>query len=147
MENETLLRLAERSNIVGVKDSCGSIQQTMELLANRPNDFSVFTGEDVLFYINLALGGDGGILAASHLEMEKLVSIMELMDRNDHEAALATWRTIEPLIPLLFKEPNPAPLKYCLEKKGLINSAELRLPLTGISEALKQELDRYVSFR
>jgi len=146
MENETLLKLAERTNIVGVKDSCGSIAQTMELLANRPNGFSIFTGEDALFYINLALGGDGGILAASHLGTEKFVSIMESMDRNDHVTALATWRTIEPLIPLLFKEPNPAPLKYCLAKKGLISSAELRLPLTGITKALQQELDRFISF-
>jgi len=147
MENETLLRLAERGNIVGVKDSCGSILQTMELLANRPEGFSVFTGEDVLFYLNLALGGDGGILASSHLETEKFVSMMELMDRNDHKAALECWRTIEPFIHLLFKEPNPAPLKYCLAKMGLISSAELRLPLTGISEALKQELNHVVSFR
>lgn len=145
MENETLLRLAECANIVGVKDSCGCIQQTMELIANKPDGFSVLTGEDVLYYLNLTLGGDGGILAASHLETEKFVSMLELMDKNDHQSALTIWRTLEPIIPLLFKEPNPAPLKYYLAKKGLIDSAELRLPLTEISESLQQELNQVVS--
>jgi 4-hydroxy-tetrahydrodipicolinate synthase len=144
IENDTLFKLAELDNVVGVKDSCGNINQTMDLIFNRPDNFSVLTGEDILFYLNLALGGDGGILAASHLETEKFVSIMDSIDKNDQRTALLTWKTIETFIPLLFKEPNPAPIKYYLAKKGLINSAELRLPLTGISDNLKHELDKYL---
>ena len=139
-----VFKLAELKNVIGVKDSSGNINQTMDLILNRPNNFSVLTGEDSLFFINLALGGDGGILAASHLETEKFVSIINYIDDNDHKAALAIWKTIEKFIPLLFKEPNPAPIKYYLAQKGLINSAELRLPLTGISDNLKQELDKYL---
>lgn len=144
IENDTLFRLAEFGNIVGVKDSCGNINQTMDLIFNRPDNFSVLAGEDILFYLNLALGGDGGILAASHLETEKFVSIMDSIIQNDQKSALATWKTVEKFIPLLFCEPNPAPIKYYLAKKGLINSAELRLPLTEISENLKRELDNYL---
>jgi len=144
IENDTLFKLAELDNIVGVKDSCGNINQTMDLIFNRPDNFSVLTGEDILFYLNLVLGGDGGILAASHLETEKFVSIMDSIDKNDQKTALATWKTIEKFIPLLFKEPNPAPIKYYLAKKGLIETAELRLPLTGISDNLKRELDKYL---
>jgi 4-hydroxy-tetrahydrodipicolinate synthase len=144
IENDTLFKLSELNNIVGVKDSCGNINQSMDLLFNRPDHFSVLTGEDVLFYISLALGGDGGILAASHLETEKFVSVMNSMDKNDHKTALAIWKTIEKFIPLLFKEPNPAPIKYYLAKKGLIECAEVRLPLTGISDILKRELDKYL---
>jgi 4-hydroxy-tetrahydrodipicolinate synthase len=144
IENDTIFKLAELDNIVGVKDSCGNINQSMELLFNRPDNFSILTGEDVLFYISIALGGDGGILAASHLETEKFVSVMDSMDKNDQKTALATWKTIENFIPLLFKEPNPAPIKYYLAKKGLIESAEVRLPLTGISDNLKRELDKYL---
>ncbi len=143
VENETLLRLAELNNIVGVKDSCGDVNQTMELIFNRPDTFSVLTGEDRMFYINVSLGGDGGIMASSHLETEKFISIFDSMDRNDHKAALSTWKSVETIIPLLFKEPNPAPIKYCLEQMGLIRSGELRLPLTTISESLKQELDAF----
>jgi len=144
MENDTLFKLAELDNMVGVKDSCGNIIQTMELIFNRPANFSVLTGEDILFYLNLALGGDGGILAAAHLETEKFVSVKNFIDKNDFQSALKKWKSIERFIPLLFKEPNPAPIKYYLAKKGLIASDELRLPLTGISESLKHELDKYL---
>ena len=144
IENETLFKLAALDNIVGVKDSCGNINQTMGLIFNRPDNFAVLTGEDILFYLNLALGGDGGILASSHLETEKFVSIIDSFNKNDHKTALSVWKTIEQIIPLLFKEPNPAPIKYCLAKKGLINSPELRLPLTEISDGLKIELDKYL---
>jgi 4-hydroxy-tetrahydrodipicolinate synthase len=144
IENETLLKLAEFDSITGVKDSCGNINQTCELIFHRPENFSVLTGEDYLFYINLALGGDGGILAASHLETEKFVSIAEHVWANNQKKALSIWKEIEPFIPLLFKESNPAPLKYILEKKGLIRSGELRLPLTKISAQLKKELDKWL---
>jgi 4-hydroxy-tetrahydrodipicolinate synthase len=141
IENDTLFKLAELKNIIGVKDSCGNINQTLELINNKPANFAVLTGEDVLFYVNLALGGDGGILAAAHLETEKFVQIRDLMNRNDHQAALKIWNTIESFIPLLFKEPNPAPIKYLLARQGLIKSEELRLPLTTISEQLKAMLN------
>jgi 4-hydroxy-tetrahydrodipicolinate synthase len=143
IENETLFKLAELKNIVGVKDSCGNINQTMDLIFNHPANFSVLTGEDILFYLNLVLGGDGGILAAAHLETEKFVSVKKSVDQNDYQSALETWKTIEKFIPLLFKEPNPAPIKYYLAKKGLIESDEVRLPLTRISENLKHELNLY----
>lgn len=144
IENDTLFKLAELGNIVGVKDSCGNISQTMDLIFNRPDHFSVLTGEDSLFYLNVTLGGDGGILAAAHLATEKFVSIMNSIDNNDQRTALTIWKTIEKFIPLLFQEPNPAPVKYYLEKKGLIRSSELRLPLTEISDNLKRELDKYL---
>jgi 4-hydroxy-tetrahydrodipicolinate synthase len=144
IENETMFKLAELQNIVGVKDSCGNINQTMDLIFNKPNDFSVLTGEDVLFYLNLALGGDGGILAASHLETEKFVKVQKAMEINDYQTALEIWKSIEKFIPLLFKEPNPGPIKYYLEQKGLIKSPEVRLPLTGISDGLKKELDQFL---
>jgi 4-hydroxy-tetrahydrodipicolinate synthase len=144
MENDTLLKLAELKNIAGVKDSCGNINQTMELIFNRPDHFSILTGEDILFYLNLALGGDGGILAAAHLETEKFVSVFKAMEANDHRSALVIWKNIEKFIPLLFREPNPAPIKYYMAQKGLIASSEIRLPLMPITENLKQELNQFL---
>ena len=67
LSNDSLLELAEVPNIVGVKDSSGSIAQSLELLARKPADFSVLTGEDALYFTMMANGADGGILAASHL--------------------------------------------------------------------------------
>jgi 4-hydroxy-tetrahydrodipicolinate synthase len=144
MENETILKLAELKNIVGIKDSCGNINQTIELLGSKPNGFSVFTGEDILFYTCLAHGANGGILASAHVQTEKFIQVYELMKENDHLTALHTWNMITPIIPLLFKEPNPAPLKYILHKQKLIKSGEIRLPLLEITESLKKQIDQLI---
>lgn len=141
IENDTLFKLAEFKNIVGVKDSCGNIIQSMDLIFNRPDNFSILAGDDTLYYLSLTLGGDGGILAAAHLETEKFVSIFNSISNNDFKKALQDWKYVEKFIPLLFKESNPMPIKYILAKKGLIKSSELRLPLTEISESLKKELE------
>jgi len=141
LANETLLRLAELPNIVGVKDSSGSLAQSLELLRLRPAGFAVMTGDDPLFFTMLAHGGDGGILASSHVSTERFVSVYERMTKNDHQGALHLWSQLETLVPLLFKEANPMPIKHCLWRQGLIKSPECRLPLTKISSALAAELD------
>ena len=142
MTNDTLLELAELPNIVGVKDSCGNLAQSIDLLRRRPDGFTVMTGDDPSLYTILAHGGDGGILASSHLETARFRKVYERMAANDHRAARAAWSSLETLVSLLFREANPMPIKYCLWRQGLIASPECRLPLTRISRELAGELDR-----
>ena len=142
LANDTLLRLAELPNIVGVKDSSGSLAQSVDLLRRRPEGIAVMTGDDAVFYTMLAHGADGGILASAHIATERFVAIHARMSANDHQAGRATWSGLEPLMPLLFREANPMPIKHCLWRQGLIASPECRLPLTTISAALADELDR-----
>lgn len=144
IENETILKLAELKNIVGIKDSCGNLHQTIELLAARPSGFSILTGEDILFYTCLAHGANGGILASAHIHTEKFILIYQLMQENNHVAALKEWNQLSAIIPLLFKEPNPAPLKYILHKQKLITSDEVRLPLVEITEGLKNQINQLI---
>lgn len=144
IENETIHRLAELQNIVGLKDACGDAKQSMSLLLNRPENFSILTGEDILYYLSLALGGDGGILASAHLKTETFIDIYEKVKNNDHQSALKSWQKLSKVIPLLFEEPNPTPIKYVLCKLGLISSAEARLPLTSISAGLQKKLDQII---
>jgi 4-hydroxy-tetrahydrodipicolinate synthase len=142
--NESVLRLAELTNIVGIKDSAGNMAQSLELLANKPAGFSVLTGEDHLFFPLLCSGANGGILASSHLVTDRFVAIARLVAANDHQAARAIWTPLQQLIAKLFEEANPMPLKHCLWRQGLIASPECRLPLTSISGGLGDELDRWV---
>ena len=142
--NETLLALAAIPNIAGVKDSSGNIAQSFDLLRQRPAGFAVLTGEDAFFYTMLAHGGDGGILASAHVETATFLSVYERMVANDHQGALKAWSRLEPMVPLLFKEPNPVPIKHCLWRQGRIASAECRLPLTRVSDALAKDLDRLI---
>lgn len=145
IENSTIHRLAEIKNIIGVKDASGDFKQTSELLLSPPKDFSIMTGEDVLFYSTLVLGGDGGILASAHIKTESFIDIYNKVQENDFASALATWKTIAKIIPLLFQEPNPTPIKFCLKEIGLIQSDEARLPLMPITEELKIKLRKELS--
>ncbi|HNX59049.1 MAG TPA: 4-hydroxy-tetrahydrodipicolinate synthase [Spirochaetota bacterium] len=142
IENDTIRRLAEIRNIIGIKDSCGDIKQTSELLIDPPSDFSILTGEDALFFSTLALGGKGGILASAHISTDVFVSVYNNMKDNNHSSALEKWKPLSRIIPLLFGEPNPAPIKYCLAKLNLIASSETRLPLMEITDELKKALDK-----
>ncbi|AAK81523.1 4-hydroxy-tetrahydrodipicolinate synthase [Clostridium acetobutylicum] len=144
IENDTIRRLSELDNIVGVKDACGDFTQTTELLLNRPDNFSILTGEDAFFYSTLMLGGDGGIMASAHLNTEKYVEVFNKSKQNDYKSALEIWKQVANMIPLLFEEPNPAPIKYCLSKTGVIASEALRLPLVPISENLKEKLNKFL---
>ena len=145
LANDTLLRLAGRRNIVGVKDSSGSIAQSLELLAMKPTGFSVLTGEDALYFTMMCNGADGGILAAAHLATERFVEIGRLITANDHVAARRVWSSLQGLVSKLFQEANPMPIKHCLWRQGLIASPECRLPLSSISEGLAQELDHWLA--
>src|SRR5271157_2536249 len=144
VDNETILRLSKISNIVGIKDSCGIVTQSIELLRERDTQFAVFTGEDMLFYFNIVSGGNGGILASAHLQMERFIRVWESVQDLDLKTALVEWNKLTKMIPLLFTEPNPAPIKYVLAKIGLIPSPELRPPMSTISDQLKRELDRFI---
>lgn len=121
---------------------CGSLAQSLDLLRRRPTGFSVMTGEDNLYYTMLAHGADGGILASAHLATDAFVRIHESMAKNDHQGARRIWSRLQQLVPLLFREANPMPIKYCLWRQGLLRSAECRLPLTQVSQSLGAALDR-----
>jgi 4-hydroxy-tetrahydrodipicolinate synthase len=144
VDNETILKLSKISNIVGIKDSCGIVTQSIELLRERDPHFAVFTGEDMLFYFNIVSGGNGGIMASAHLQTEAFIHVWESVQDLDLKEALLEWNKLTKMIPLLFTEPNPAPIKYVLARKGLIPSPELRPPMTIISDTLKRELDRLI---
>ena len=143
--NETMLRLAERGNIIGVKDCCGDTLQSVELLRKRPRGFAVLTGEDALFYGALVRGSDGGILASAHVATEAFATVRQSMLAGDQLRASAQWRRLSDIPRLLFSEPSPAPLKYWLWRSGLIDSPELRLPMTPISSELAGQLDGRIS--
>jgi 4-hydroxy-tetrahydrodipicolinate synthase len=141
LSNDALLELAEVPNITGVKDSCGILAQSLDLLARKPAGFSVLTGEDALYFTMLANGADGGILAASHIMTERFGEVCRRFANNDVAGARTAWAPLASLVPLLFAEANPMPIKYLLWRQGLIASPECRLPLTTISDGLARKLD------
>lgn len=140
--NETLLRLAERPNIVGLKDCCADAAQSFELLRDRPEGFAVLTGEDALYYSALTQGADGGILASGHVLTAAFAGIRSRLLGGDQPGALADWQRLSPVPRLLFAEPSPAAVKHWLWHSDLIDSPEVRLPMTGATDALARRIEQ-----
>jgi 4-hydroxy-tetrahydrodipicolinate synthase len=145
--NQTLLRLAEHPNIIGLKDCGASREQSIALLRDRPTDFRVLTGEDANYFEALSDGADGGIVLSAHLETATFAAVYAELKRGNHDAALARWQKVAELTRLLFAEPSPAPAKYWLWRTGLIDSPEVRLPMVEIGSELAAQLDREIERR
>jgi 4-hydroxy-tetrahydrodipicolinate synthase len=142
--NDAMLRLADHPNIVGLKDCSADRNQSRDLLRRRAAGFAILTGEDAQYHDALTDGADGGILAAAHIETETFATIGDLLIAGEAEAALSQWLIVADLARLLFTEPSPAPIKHWLWRTGLIDSAEVRLPMTQVSAELAARLDHEI---
>ena len=137
---ETILRLAgDHKNIAAVKEASVNINQIMELIACRPANFSVMTGEDQLILPFMALGGDGVISVAANqvpAEIKKLLT--EIREGNLEEARDINNR-LRKLFSLNFIESNPVPVKYSLSLMGMIKEV-YRLPLVPLQQEHKNTM-------
>ncbi|MEP6837374.1 MAG: dihydrodipicolinate synthase family protein, partial [Bradyrhizobium sp.] len=147
LTNETLLELAEHRNIVGIKDCSADRAQSVDFIRRKPSGFRVLTGEDAQYHDALSDGADGAILLSAHLETEAFASVRTLMQQGDRDCASACWESISELTRLLFAEPSPAPAKYWLARQGLIDSAEVRLPMVEVGAELAARLDAEIARR
>jgi 4-hydroxy-tetrahydrodipicolinate synthase len=147
LENETMLRLAEHQNIVGLKDCGADRAQSIELLRQRPAGFRVLTGEDAQYYDALTDGADGAILLSAHIETDSFAAVRTHLREGNRDAALACWESVSELTRLLFAEPSPAPAKYWLARTGLIERADVRLPMVEVSAELAARLDAEIQRR
>ena len=138
------MRLAEVENIVGVKDCCADATQSFDLLRHKPSEFSVLTGEDVFYYSALTQGAEGAILMSAHVLTEAFAAVRKDLLAGDQPAALERWTGLADVPALLFAEPSPAPIKHWLWRLGLIDSPELRLPMTGVSDGLARRINRMI---
>ena len=136
----TLARLADVPHIVGVKEACGSIGQITEVVARCDEEFAVLSGDDALLLPIMAIGGQGAISTASNVAPKAVGELVRACRDNDFTRARGLHYQLLPLFDALFFETNPIPVKCALELMGLINSAEVRLPLTPITEANRERL-------
>jgi 4-hydroxy-tetrahydrodipicolinate synthase len=147
IDNDTLLELAQHPNIIGLKDCCADRAQSIDLLRRRPAGFRVLTGEDAQYHNALVDGADGAILLSAHVETEAFAAVRTLLWEGNQEAAAAQWQDIAELTGLLFVEPSPAPAKHWLARIGLIDSAQVRLPMVEVGAELAARLDEEIARR
>jgi len=139
METDTLMRLAAHKNVVGVKEASGDLSQMMEVLARRPQGFSVLSGDDNLLFPLLALGGDGVISVASHLVPRELGDLYSAFQAGNIDQARQLHYRLLPLFKVLFTDTNPIPVKTALAFQGKMRES-FRLPLWPMDEPKRQAL-------
>ena len=146
MLTETLARLAEIPNIVGVKEASGSLKQMSDVVRLCGPDFSVLSGDDIFTLGLLAIGGKGVISVISNVVPQDMAAMVDAFAAGDLSKARSLHHRISPLIDALFIETNPIPVKAALAMMGKI-AYELRLPLCRLAEkneaALKKVMQDY----
>ncbi|MEX0983600.1 MAG: 4-hydroxy-tetrahydrodipicolinate synthase [Actinomycetota bacterium] len=118
IEHDTLLRLAEKPNIVAVKDSTGDFHGLSRLIAEAPEGFEVYSGDDWATFGYMCLGAVGVISVASHLVGPQIHQMVDLIQTGDIPAARKIHESLSPLFNALFVTSNPIPLKAALEMVG-----------------------------
>ena len=125
---ETVLALAEIENITGVKEASGDVNQVMTLIRERPEGFTILSGDDALTFPLLAAGADGVISVVANLAPAVMSQMVERALGGDYEGARELHYRLLPLMRAIFVETNPIPVKAALEIMGH-KKAHYRLPL------------------
>ncbi|KIO48893.1 4-hydroxy-tetrahydrodipicolinate synthase [Nitrosospira sp. NpAV] len=133
LANDTVLRLAEIPNIIGIKDATGDMGRGFDLLCRAPRDFFVYSGDDASALALLLLGSHGVISVTANVAPRLMHEICIAAFAGDLAAARAANAKLLRLHQDLFIEANPIPVKWAVAQMGLIGSG-LRLPLTPLSD-------------
>jgi 4-hydroxy-tetrahydrodipicolinate synthase len=136
---ETLARLAQIPNIVGVKEASGDIGQMAEVIHLVPEDFLVLSGDDSITIPLVALGGKGIISVASNEIPGPMTQIATLSLAGDFAAARVLQRRYFPLMEINFVESNPIPVKTAMGMMGLLEPV-FRLPMVPPTAASREKI-------
>lgn len=140
---ETVERLSEIKNIVALKEASGNIVQLSEILTRVAEDFSVYTGDDVMTLPSLSVGAYGVVSVSSHIVGKEMMEMIDAFLNNDIDGAKKLHLKLLNIFQKLFLVANPIPVKAAL---NLIeyNVGGVRLPLTNakdnILRNIKEEL-------
>ncbi len=130
---DTIIRLSQIDNIIGVKEASGNLEQVSRIISNTREDFIVWSGNDSDTLPILALGGYGIISVASHLVGNQISEMINNFINGRIDEAAGIHRHLMPLINALFIVSNPIPVKYALNHIGF-HVGKPRLPLTELDE-------------
>lgn len=145
LKPEIVAELAKESNIIGIKEASGNLEQITRIIEmTQDEDFVVLSGDDALTLPIMALGGRGVISVVANVAPKLVVSMVEAFSRGDLDEARKLHLTLAPLIRAVFLETNPIPVKKAVELIGL-PAGNLRLPLAPISEDNERKLRKALS--
>jgi 4-hydroxy-tetrahydrodipicolinate synthase len=140
LENETVIRLADIPQIIGIKDATGDVPRGQALLEGlKGKDMTVYSGDDATAYQLIALGALGNISVTANVAPKEMSEVCAAAIAGDAERAEQLNAKVANLHNILFCESNPIPVKWALHDMGLIG-AGIRLPLTPLAEQYRAPL-------
>jgi 4-hydroxy-tetrahydrodipicolinate synthase len=139
IETDTIVRLAEHPNIVGVKEASGSLPQMMDVIDRTPDDFIVLSGDDNLTLPLMAAGGKGVISVASNIVPERMSAMVKAGLNGNFAEMRKLHYELLPFFKVEFIETNPIPIKTALAMKGMVKEI-FRLPMCEMDAGNKNKL-------
>lgn len=137
---ETCLQLAnDFPNIIGIKEASGNIMQCMDILANKPQNFTVVSGEDALVMPLMSLGMQGVISVTANALPQQMSEMVNLCLKSNYKKAKIIHEELLPFSKAIFEEGNPVGIKAALEILGICQN-NLRLPLVKSSKSLYSKI-------
>ena len=131
---ETLARLAQIDNIIGVKEATGNMARVSDVIRLCPKDFIVLSGDDFTALPTVYLGGKGVISVVSNVVPSETAQLMEAALAGDMARANALHYRLYPLMKCMFDYPSPAPAKMGARLRGVIKNDMPRLPMDRLTE-------------
>lgn len=144
MVPSTVLRLAnDFKNIVAIKEAAGDLEQAKEIIANKPKDFLVISGDDMIA-LPMTLAGGSGVISVIGQGLPKDFSeLIRFGLKGESKAAYEIQQKLEKSIDLIFEEGNPAGIKSLLKNFDICND-EVRLPLLKATTELQQKIQDFI---
>lgn len=133
LQNDTVLKLSEIPNIVGIKDATGDMTRGIDLIKRLPDDFPVLSGDDATALSLMLLGGKGVISVTANVAPKLMHEMFVCVQSKQNEKAIEINQQLSLLHKHLFIDSNPIPVKWVLKSMGLIKEG-IRLPLVELSQ-------------
>jgi len=140
MSWETIVRLSQIKNIVGVKEANGNMEHVAKTISNAKEGFLIWSGNDNDTFLIMALGGYGVIGVTTHLVGKQYKKMVDLILSDKVAEAAAIHRSLVPLVNAMFSVPSPAPIKYALNHLGF-RVGKPRLPLVEVDKAAAAKIE------
>jgi len=133
IETDTLMEIAAHPNVVGVKEASGNMDQMKEVIAKRPENFTVLSGDDSLSLELIKNGGDGVVSVSSNIVPDKVSEMIEYALMGNMDEAEKIENHLAQMFKDMFVETNPIPVKYAASLIRLCE-ANYRLPMCPLTE-------------
>ncbi len=139
MVNDTVVRLAELDNIIGIKDATGDLARGVDLIGRCGARIAIYSGDDPTAMELMLAGGRGNISVTANVAPGPMAELCRLAMAGDRAGAVAINEALTPLNKALFLEANPIPVKWALQHLGLVEEG-IRLPLTPFDESFHEQV-------